>query len=185
MFLLVTSASGTNGSGYGKLLAFDADGKMLGPFSEDARIVDPRGLGVDGSLLFLNSGSDRILALDGKGRVVRDTRAEPRRRQFRTRRPILCRIAHCADHHGLCAHPRCSRRSCASERGGPLSTRICLRTGRHSFSRVRHRPRRRRRQHYSGVRSGRDDQLLLESPRSRSQPARPHNRAERKCDREQ
>jgi len=77
MFLLVTSASGMNGSGYGKLLAFDADGKMLGPFSEDARIVDPRGLGVDGSLLFLNSGSDRILALDGKGRVVRETGAIP------------------------------------------------------------------------------------------------------------
>jgi hypothetical protein len=77
MVLLVTSASGTNGSGYGKLLAFDADGKMLGPFSEDARIVDPRGLGVDGSLLFLNSGSDRILALDGKGRVVRETGAIP------------------------------------------------------------------------------------------------------------
>jgi hypothetical protein len=75
MVLLVTSASGVNGSGYGKLLAFDANGKMLGPFSEDARIVDPRGLGVDGSLLFLNSGSDRILALDGKGRVVRETGA--------------------------------------------------------------------------------------------------------------
>ena len=76
MVLLVTSASGENGSGYGKLLAFDADGKMLGPFSEDARIVDPRGLGVDGSL-FLNSGSDRILALDGKGQVVRETGAIP------------------------------------------------------------------------------------------------------------
>jgi hypothetical protein len=77
MVLLVTSASGANGSGYGKLLAFDADGELLGPFSEDARIVDPRGLGVEGSLLFLNSGSDRILALDGKGRVVRETGAIP------------------------------------------------------------------------------------------------------------
>src|ERR1700739_4412932 len=77
MVLLVTSASGVNGSGYGKLLAFDADGKMLGPFSEDARIVDPRGLGVDGSLLFLNSGSDRVLALDGKGQGVRETGALP------------------------------------------------------------------------------------------------------------
>jgi hypothetical protein len=77
MVLLVTSASGANGSGYGKLLAFDADGELLGPFSEDARIVDPRGVGVDGSLLFLNSGSDRILALDGKGRVVRETGAIP------------------------------------------------------------------------------------------------------------
>jgi outer membrane protein assembly factor BamB len=73
MVLLVSSASGANGSGYGKLLAFDADGKALGPFSEDVRIVDPRGLGSDGSLLFLNSGSDRILALDARGHVVRET----------------------------------------------------------------------------------------------------------------
>src|ERR1700740_1689342 len=77
MVLLVTRSSGANGSGYGKLLAFDADGELLGPFSEDARIVDPRGVGVDGSLLFLNSGSDRILALDSKGRVVRETGAIP------------------------------------------------------------------------------------------------------------
>jgi hypothetical protein len=75
MVLLVTSASGVNGSGYGKLLAFGEDGEPRGSFSEDARIVDPRGLGAQGQLLFLNSGSDRILALDGKGRVVRDTGA--------------------------------------------------------------------------------------------------------------
>jgi len=67
MVLLVTSASGVNGTGYGKLLAFDADGKLLGPFSEDARIVDPRGVGIRGAFLFLNSGSNRILALDRKG----------------------------------------------------------------------------------------------------------------------
>jgi DNA-binding beta-propeller fold protein YncE len=77
MVLLVTSASGANGSGYGKLLAFDGAGKLLGPFSEDARIVDPRGVGVDGALLFINSGSNRVLALDGKGRVVRETGAIP------------------------------------------------------------------------------------------------------------
>jgi DNA-binding beta-propeller fold protein YncE len=75
MVLLVTSASGANGAGYGKLLAFSEDGEPLGPFSEDARIVDPRGLGVDGALLFVNSGTNRILALDGKGRVVRDSGA--------------------------------------------------------------------------------------------------------------
>ena len=77
MHLLVTSASGANGSGYGKLLAFDLDGKPLGPFSEDRRITDPRGVGVDGSLLFLNTGSDRILALDPGGRVVRATDTIP------------------------------------------------------------------------------------------------------------
>jgi hypothetical protein len=75
MVLLVTSASGANGAGYGKLLAFDERGKLLGSFCDDARIVDPRGLGTDGALLFLNSGSNRILALDGKGRVVRETGA--------------------------------------------------------------------------------------------------------------
>jgi hypothetical protein len=75
MPLLVTSASGTNGDGYGALLAFDSDGKPIGAFSDDSRIVDPRGLSVDRSegLLFLNSGSDRVLALGADGKVVRDT----------------------------------------------------------------------------------------------------------------
>src|SRR5580692_1788678 len=75
MPLLVTSASGTNGNGYGALLAFDSDGKAVGAFSDDSRIVDPRGLSVDRSegLLFLNSGSDRVLALGADGKVVRDT----------------------------------------------------------------------------------------------------------------
>jgi hypothetical protein len=75
MSLLVTSAAGVNGDGYGALLAFDPDGKPLGIFSSDARIADPRGLAVapDKQLLFLNSGSDRVLALDRQGRVLRDT----------------------------------------------------------------------------------------------------------------
>lgn len=75
MPLLVTSAAGANGNGYGTLLAFDPDGSPLGAFSNDGRIADPRGLAVDlkERLLFLNSGSDRILALDPDGRVVRDT----------------------------------------------------------------------------------------------------------------
>src|SRR5208282_5793707 len=57
------------------LLAFDSDGKLVGTFSDDSRIVDPRGLSVDRSegLLFLNSGSDRVLALGADGKVVRDT----------------------------------------------------------------------------------------------------------------
>ncbi|MGH7024943.1 MAG: hypothetical protein ACREEB_15335 [Caulobacteraceae bacterium] len=75
MPLLVTSASGANGDGYGALLAFDRQGRALGPFSEDPRIVDPRGLAVDREqrLLFVNSGADRILALDRRGKVVRDS----------------------------------------------------------------------------------------------------------------
>jgi hypothetical protein len=77
MPLLATSASGINGAGYGKLLAFGESGQLLGPFTEDARVSDPRGLGVDDGLLFLNSGSDRILALDRNGRVVRDSGTIP------------------------------------------------------------------------------------------------------------
>jgi outer membrane protein assembly factor BamB len=75
MPLLVTSAAGANGDGYGALLAFDSDGKSLGAFSDDSRIVDPRGLAVDPrqGLLFLNSGNDRVLALNSDGTVVRDT----------------------------------------------------------------------------------------------------------------
>src|SRR5580658_2677430 len=76
MPLLVTSASNANGNGYGALLAFDQDGKQLGRFSDDKRIVDPRGLAPEPEpgLLFLNS-ADRVLALDSVGKVVRDTGA--------------------------------------------------------------------------------------------------------------
>jgi DNA-binding beta-propeller fold protein YncE len=75
MQLLVTSAAGANGDGYGNLLAFDNDGNLLGSFSDDDRIADPRGLAVNVAegLLFLNSGTDRVVALDGNGQIVRDT----------------------------------------------------------------------------------------------------------------
>jgi DNA-binding beta-propeller fold protein YncE len=75
MPLLVTSASGTNGDGLGALLAFDGEGGFLGVFSKDGRIADPRGLAVNWNERFLlvNSGSDRVLALDSHGTVVRDT----------------------------------------------------------------------------------------------------------------
>ena len=75
MPLLVTSASGANGNGFGALLAFDPDGSLRGPFLHDDRIADPRGLAVDPkeNLLFLNSGTDRVLAISSQGRVVRDT----------------------------------------------------------------------------------------------------------------
>jgi hypothetical protein len=73
--LLVTSAGGANGDGYGLLFAFDRYGTPLGSFSNDDRIADPRGLCVDQKheLLFVNSGADRVLALDRNGKVVRDT----------------------------------------------------------------------------------------------------------------
>ncbi len=74
MPLLVTSAFGANGNGRGTLLAFGDDGGLLGVFSKDSRIIDPRGLAVEPErqLLFLNS-ADRVLALDAAGKVVRDT----------------------------------------------------------------------------------------------------------------
>jgi len=75
MPLLATSAAGANGDGLGALLAFDDEGRFLGKFSDDGRIADPRGLSVDRrhGLLFLNSGGDRVLALDADGMVVCDT----------------------------------------------------------------------------------------------------------------
>jgi DNA-binding beta-propeller fold protein YncE len=75
MPLLVTSASGENGNGYGALLAFDRNDRLVGPFSDDRRITDPRGLAVqrDEGLLFLNSGQDRVLAFNLDGKLVRDT----------------------------------------------------------------------------------------------------------------
>jgi DNA-binding beta-propeller fold protein YncE len=76
MTLLVTSAAGENGAGYEKILAFADDGKPMGVFGDDRRIADPRGLGIDpvDKVLFVNSGSNRILALDRNGQVVRATK---------------------------------------------------------------------------------------------------------------
>jgi hypothetical protein len=75
MPLLVTSASGATGNGFGALLAFDLNGRLRGTFIDDDRVADPRGLAVDPNehLLFLNSGADRVLAISAQGRVVRDT----------------------------------------------------------------------------------------------------------------
>jgi hypothetical protein len=56
------------------VLAFDAAGELVGAFSDDVRIADPRGLCIDpsGALIYVNS-ADRMLALDRGGRVVRDS----------------------------------------------------------------------------------------------------------------
>jgi hypothetical protein len=79
MRILVTSASGANGNGYGAILSFGPDAEFLGPFSNDPRIADPRGLCADpaGTLVYLNSGDDRVLALDHHGHVVRDSGRMP------------------------------------------------------------------------------------------------------------
>jgi sugar lactone lactonase YvrE len=71
---LVTSAGSANGGGHDAVLAFNADGEFVGPFSDDPRILDPRGLCVDrtGALIYLNS-VDRMLALDRSGSLVRDS----------------------------------------------------------------------------------------------------------------
>jgi DNA-binding beta-propeller fold protein YncE len=75
MRILVTSASGANGNGYGAVLGFGREGDFTGPFSSDPRVADPRGLSLDpsGALVYLNSGEDRVLALDLDGHVVRDS----------------------------------------------------------------------------------------------------------------
>jgi DNA-binding beta-propeller fold protein YncE len=75
MHILVTSASGANGDGYGAVLDFGSGGELTGPFSSDRRIADPRGLSLDpsGALVYLNSGADRVLALDLHGHVARDS----------------------------------------------------------------------------------------------------------------
>jgi DNA-binding beta-propeller fold protein YncE len=75
MRILVTSAGGANGNGYGAILGFGPEGEFTGPFGSDPRIVDPRGLSVDpsGALIYVNSGDDRVLALDLHGHVVRDS----------------------------------------------------------------------------------------------------------------
>lgn len=75
MRILVTSASGANGNGYGAVLGFGPESDFTGPFSSDPRVADPRGLSLDpsGALVCLNSGEDRVLALDLDGYVVRDS----------------------------------------------------------------------------------------------------------------
>ena len=73
--ILVTSASGTNGDGYGTILSFSAGGNLAGPFSDDPRITDPRGMSLSpaGDLIYVTSGNDRVLALDTNGNVTLDS----------------------------------------------------------------------------------------------------------------
>jgi hypothetical protein len=75
MRIVVSSAGGPNGNGQGTLLAFDLNGRSLGPFAPDAGIVDPRGLHLhpDGKHLYVNNGDDRVLLLDERGAVVAST----------------------------------------------------------------------------------------------------------------
>jgi DNA-binding beta-propeller fold protein YncE len=73
--ILVTSASGANGDGYGTVLSFSAGGELTGPFSDDPRITDPRGMSLSpaGDMVYVTSGDDRVLALDKNGNVTLDS----------------------------------------------------------------------------------------------------------------
>ena len=73
--ILVTSASGANGDGYGTVLSFSATGDLAGPFSDDPRITDPRGMSLSpgGDLVYVTSGDERVLALDKNGTVTLDS----------------------------------------------------------------------------------------------------------------
>jgi DNA-binding beta-propeller fold protein YncE len=73
--ILVTSASGANGDGYGTVLSFSSSGQLSGPFSNDPRLADPRGMSLSpaGDLVYVTSGDDRVLALDPRGNVTLDS----------------------------------------------------------------------------------------------------------------
>jgi DNA-binding beta-propeller fold protein YncE len=114
--IVVTSASGANGDGYGALLCFSDSGQLAGPFSEDRRITDPRGLSLSsaGDLVYVTSGDDRVLALDQNGTVVLDSgRTEgldPGGRDVRAGRPLLYHAAASWHDPGPAAWPRYRRR---------------------------------------------------------------------------
>jgi hypothetical protein len=74
MRVLVSSAKGVYGDGYGTVLAFDSAGTALGTFCADSRITDPRGLCVNpaGDLVHVN-GDDRVVAVDRRGQIVEDS----------------------------------------------------------------------------------------------------------------
>jgi DNA-binding beta-propeller fold protein YncE len=79
MSLLVTSAGGANGDGYSAILRFDDQGGLLGSFTDEPLVVDPRGMTLDpsGTLIYVNSGLDRVVALNLGGELVRDSGSIP------------------------------------------------------------------------------------------------------------
>jgi hypothetical protein len=133
MPLLVTSASGANGNGFGALLAFELDGTFRGAFIEDDRIGDPRGLAVDPmeNLLFLNSGADRVLAISSDGRVVRDTgRLEglnPGGRILGRDGRYFVGLSRRTHNRCLFDQPRCCPRACVATQSRTFSSKVCFR----------------------------------------------------------
>jgi len=56
-------------------MSFSASEDLAGPFSDDLRITDPRGMSLSpaGDLVYITSGDDRVLALDKNGNVTLDS----------------------------------------------------------------------------------------------------------------
>ncbi|MGF6782367.1 hypothetical protein [Paraburkholderia sp. GAS334] len=79
MQMLVTSAPRANAEGFGSLCSFALDGTLSGLFRADSRVTDPCGPSVsaDRQFLHVSTDSDRILALNAVGDVVRDTEEVP------------------------------------------------------------------------------------------------------------
>jgi DNA-binding beta-propeller fold protein YncE len=77
--LLVTSAGEANGAGYDAILRFDDGGDLFGRFTDEPLIVDPRGMTLDpsGTLVYVNSGLDRVVALNRDGELVRESGSIP------------------------------------------------------------------------------------------------------------
>ncbi len=185
MPILVTSAGSANGGGYGAILSFGAKGELIGPFSSDPRIVDPRGLSLDpcGALIYLNSGDDRVLALDHHGEVVRDSGRiaglDPgggvfgRDRRYylgtRRRRTILAMPAALAG----------SARATSARRRRALPARVRLWSRRPALPRLGRRSLRGGRQHDRRVRSRWTTARTSLGRRPRVEPARSRARSER------
>ena len=64
MLLLVTSASGANGDGFGALLSFELNGTPRGAFIDDDRIADPRGLRFAPNGLLYCVARDEVVGFD-------------------------------------------------------------------------------------------------------------------------
>jgi len=173
--ILVTSAGSANGGGHGALLSFDSSGGLIGAFSSDPRIVDPRGLSLDpaSALIYLNSGDDRVLALDRGGEVVRESGRIP------GIGPGGAHLGRTAATTSACAAGGrswpCRRlwtglRSlfCQPARPGPTGVRPCPR--RPAVPRVGRRSLRKRRQHDGRLRSRRQAPHASPGRRPRAKP---------------
>jgi hypothetical protein len=79
MQILVTSAFGADGDGFGSLLSFALDGTPKAAFNPNPSIADPRGLTVSSArqTFYVNSGDDHILSYPARFRFVHPTPSRP------------------------------------------------------------------------------------------------------------